>query len=123
MIRRPPRSTRTDTLFPYTSLFRSLPPAAIAAQPLQQLRQLGHAQERVVVDGWQRQRHHIEIGGGVLLQARHDHQRVAEQLVEPRPEFLGDGERLALLDLGDYLPEVGTLDLIDYLRLDGGRLG
>src|SRR3546814_15206132 len=29
MIRRPPRSTRTDTLFPYTTLFRSL---AIADQ-------------------------------------------------------------------------------------------
>src|SRR3546814_1226439 len=26
MIRRPPRSTRTDTLFPYTTLFRSLAP-------------------------------------------------------------------------------------------------
>src|SRR3546814_7595260 len=25
MIRRPPRSTRTDTLFPYTTLFRSNP--------------------------------------------------------------------------------------------------
>src|SRR3546814_5741234 len=28
MIRRPPRSTRTDTLFPYTTLFRSLGPRA-----------------------------------------------------------------------------------------------
>src|SRR3546814_10750563 len=28
MIRRPPRSTRTDTLFPYTTLFRSRFPAA-----------------------------------------------------------------------------------------------
>src|SRR3546814_15181569 len=27
MIRRPPRSTRTDTLFPYTTLFRSPQPA------------------------------------------------------------------------------------------------
>src|SRR3546814_17338731 len=27
MIRRPPRSTRTDTLFPYTTLFRSIDPA------------------------------------------------------------------------------------------------
>src|SRR3546814_12858363 len=27
MIRRPPRSTRTDTLFPYTTLFRSIAPA------------------------------------------------------------------------------------------------
>src|SRR3546814_5756324 len=25
MVRRPPRSTRTDTLFPYTTLFRSTP--------------------------------------------------------------------------------------------------
>src|SRR3546814_3130438 len=27
MIRRPPRSTRTDTLFPYTTLFRSMMPS------------------------------------------------------------------------------------------------
>src|SRR3546814_5494269 len=33
MIRRPPRSTRTDTLFPYTTLFRSqpVPTAAIGS--------------------------------------------------------------------------------------------
>src|SRR3546814_8832445 len=32
MIRRPPRSTRTDTRFPYPTLFRSrLPPAGISA--------------------------------------------------------------------------------------------
>src|SRR3546814_4338186 len=30
MIRRPPRSTRTDTLFPYTTLFRSKPSPEIA---------------------------------------------------------------------------------------------
>src|SRR3546814_20299208 len=30
MIRRPPRSTRTDTLFPYTTLFRSLVAAPLA---------------------------------------------------------------------------------------------
>src|SRR3546814_11603450 len=35
MIRRPPRSTRTDTLFPYTTLFRSL--------ALKLMRQLGPA--------------------------------------------------------------------------------
>src|SRR3546814_9174788 len=32
MIRRPPRSTRTDTLFPYTTLFRSLASAFPAAR-------------------------------------------------------------------------------------------
>src|SRR3546814_10745549 len=30
MIRRPPRSTRTDTLFPYTTLFRSASPTGRA---------------------------------------------------------------------------------------------
>src|SRR3546814_18020836 len=30
MIRRPPRSTRTDTLFPYTTLFRSSAPFGFA---------------------------------------------------------------------------------------------
>src|SRR3546814_15252347 len=41
MIRRPPRSTRTDTLFPYTTLFRAkaltgeqLPVALVAARRL-----------------------------------------------------------------------------------------
>src|SRR3546814_7716120 len=33
MIRRPPRSTRTDTLFPYTTLFRSLAVSAIGLEP------------------------------------------------------------------------------------------
>src|SRR3546814_2715877 len=31
MIRRPPRSTRTDTLFPYTTLFRSTPRRVVRA--------------------------------------------------------------------------------------------
>src|SRR3546814_2266774 len=33
MIRRPPRSTRTDTLFPYTTLFRSPHEWRLAASP------------------------------------------------------------------------------------------
>src|SRR3546814_4376457 len=32
MIRRPPRSTRTDTLFPYTTLFRSLSMSVLLAE-------------------------------------------------------------------------------------------
>src|SRR3546814_6035420 len=34
MIRRPPRSTRTDTLFPYTTLFRSFGKRVMAALQL-----------------------------------------------------------------------------------------
>src|SRR3546814_16528422 len=45
MIRRPPRSTRTDTLFPYTTLFRS-----------------GDAGEQRQDDGIERQRLHSAAG-------------------------------------------------------------
>src|SRR3546814_1361364 len=51
MIRRPPRSTRTDTLFPYTTLFRSAVESIIEAFP-------GHVQlgggirERAAVERW-----------------------------------------------------------------------
>src|SRR3546814_4086722 len=44
MIRRPPRSTRTDTLFPYTTLFRSLLEAPLRrtrhAAPVERVAQL-----------------------------------------------------------------------------------
>src|SRR3546814_18306517 len=34
MLRRPPRSTRTDTLFPYTTLFRSRPIRVDLSRPI-----------------------------------------------------------------------------------------
>src|SRR3546814_20578142 len=40
MIRRPPRSTRTDTLFPYTTLFRS---PGLGPAPREQIRDLAAA--------------------------------------------------------------------------------
>src|SRR3546814_15575448 len=53
MIRRPPRSTRTDTLFPYTTLFRSFLHEIAHRQPL------GH------------------VVGGVALAARVERRRAA----------------------------------------------
>src|SRR3546814_4558237 len=38
MIRRPPRSTRTDTLFPYTTLFRSRSSAMLGPRPSTRVR-------------------------------------------------------------------------------------
>src|SRR3546814_12436689 len=42
MIRRPPRSTRTDTLFPYTTLFRSDQGAKVQRVDDRLLQHLGH---------------------------------------------------------------------------------
>src|SRR3546814_2454693 len=44
MIRRPPRSTRTDTLFPYTTLFRSESPGRWAGRGLAALADTGARQ-------------------------------------------------------------------------------
>src|SRR3546814_12977555 len=48
MIRRPPRSTRTDTLFPYTTLFRSLHFNAVVGEVMVDLFiVLGRLQQRL----------------------------------------------------------------------------
>src|SRR3546814_7184442 len=49
MIRRPPRSTRTDTLFPYTTLFRSKEGPQFGGQP--QARVEGVQHRAVAGDG------------------------------------------------------------------------
>src|SRR3546814_4775961 len=48
MIRRPPRSTRTATLFPYTTLFRSLP-ARLGGMPHLQVRLTRPARGRLTL--------------------------------------------------------------------------
>src|SRR3546814_18192887 len=76
MIRRPPRSTRTDTLFPYTTLFRShanvraaLVAIARAVRRLRQVRnRLDAARARPDTRAWvvarrTRTKHLIELGG------------------------------------------------------------
>src|SRR3546814_13131498 len=72
MIRRPPRSTRTDTLFPYTTLFRSLnivldridaverdQPAALEIEDGEAAGRRIAAQDRLVVAG--RKAHGLEL--------------------------------------------------------------
>src|SRR3546814_7271790 len=79
MIRRPPRSTRTDTLFPYTTLFRS----RLQAQPRWRLhigaRSTGARRARS--GGGDRQRHRPRrAAADAGLEPRH-FRRVIEQLV------------------------------------------
>src|SRR3546814_2248962 len=60
MRRRPPRSTRTDTLFPYTTLFRSTPSPKSLILPLKFARERFSVHIRVHIGGgmnlWQRGR-------------------------------------------------------------------
>src|SRR3546814_15236672 len=69
MIRRPPRSTRTDTLFPYTTLFRSELPLADLVTPAR------HAARREADD-------------------RHDRDQPGERGDQPvRPHDMADQQR------------------------------
>src|SRR3546814_2738947 len=52
MIRRPPRSTRTNTLFPYTTLFRSAPvTAGVVAARLARASLLGLPPRKLAIAG------------------------------------------------------------------------
>src|SRR3546814_6457692 len=67
MIRRPPRSTRTDTLFPYTTLFRSSALGMTLARAnsfLEVVRSLGMLAGPVaggVLVGWRSEEHTSEL--------------------------------------------------------------
>src|SRR3546814_20885902 len=100
MIRRPPRSTRTDTLFPYTTLFRSRNPAP---------RCRGSSDERPAAEGKEGQEEARRGEGD--RQAENDlHEpaeaarRVAESKAEAgdeddnHPDHLGAGPFTALED-------------------------
>src|SRR3546814_4733079 len=71
MIRRPPRSTRTDTLFPYTTLFRSAAPVALRTSGFRSLRapyggRFGFAKD----DEWNK-----ALSGTLFLERRRTHVR------------------------------------------------
>src|SRR3546814_4038694 len=77
MIRRPPRATRTYTLFPYTTLFRSQEHLFFAFTILQRAKLVGHAPAR----------HHVpsELGGILDVDAR-----AGTDLVITEDDFFGD---------------------------------
>src|SRR3546814_9811103 len=91
MIRRPPRSTRTDTLFPYTTLFRSI--GAV----------IGIANVNIAIDGMLRcvqadvhhiigtvlpiQRARLPTGAAILVSVRIIEQRMKKRSEEHTSEL------------------------------------
>src|SRR3546814_8526551 len=76
MIRRPPRSTRTDTLFPYTTLFRSL--------ALEQERKRHEQVDSVAGDIEAETRRHLTTAG--LLEASPTLREIMEASDFPAPD-------------------------------------
>src|SRR3546814_4516891 len=85
MIRRPPRSTRTDTLFPYTTLFRSgvhdRAGEAVLRQDARGLQRAGNAR-RVVVGAGRVGGEVHHVGHARVDVAAHDHVRSEEHTSE-----------------------------------------
>src|SRR3546814_11573510 len=78
MIRRPPRSTRTDTLFPYTTLFRSaclLAGVAIAA-PL--VNAEGANAQQVAASSEQANPVSAETNGDIIVTARRRDEKIQD---------------------------------------------
>src|SRR3546814_13387278 len=102
MIRRPPRSTRTDTLFPYTTLFRSI--------DIAQRRDADRLAERL--------RRHAEFGGevharvdddfgarNVALDPRRAHFLELAHLVDDQARMFFERDRIIAAD--DHRDEIG----------------
>src|SRR3546814_7075606 len=66
MIRRPPRSTRTDTLFPYTTLFRSRDAIGAEHERRKQHRHGAHDRRHLSVEG---RRNGDRCGGAGVCEA------------------------------------------------------
>src|SRR3546814_17034677 len=112
MIRRPPRSTRTDTLFPYTTLFRS-------AEGFTDFRNIGDLtakDEKLAFGDVRLQKSGVlhKLSGNAYAGIKVD-----THLLEPRLEAIEVGARLAVRDLfggaifggGADMAEVGAFGI------------
>src|SRR3546814_17572453 len=71
MVRRPPRSTRTDTLFPYRTLFRSLMDAARPESALRDLEALAETLDDVGLRHTHIVEMHFAVAIGLVVLAEH----------------------------------------------------
>src|SRR3546814_7565143 len=111
MIRRPPRSTRTDTLFPYTTLFRSRAGRATADRAYRSAPRAASALPPVDAD-----ERAGRVGGG----GAREHQGRRDDFLRPSGAPERDGLRLAFPGfprLGDVGQEGAGADRVHpYLR-------
>src|SRR3546814_8107877 len=108
MIRRPPRSTRTDTLFPYTTLFRSQGQTAVLVavdgKPVGAIA-IADAVKTGTLDAL----HALHSAGLRVLMVSGDHRRTAEAL----------GRELGIDEVHAEVSPAGKADIVEQLRKAG----
>src|SRR3546814_10169463 len=92
MIRRPPRSTRTDTLFPYTTLFRSTGSPSSSERAWALRRAAAKSVPGSAQTGRRRVRRRQRAGSGSPLCPRSGI-RLVEYILDTEVEGVGDPER------------------------------
>src|SRR3546814_18745133 len=85
MIRRPPRSTRTDTLFPYTTLFRSQRLALIGEVIARQCDDEDDVVAHQVIDGWAWAQAAVSAACNLNSHAASKQMRIAQALRDRLP--------------------------------------
>src|SRR3546814_15396587 len=120
MIRRPPRSTRTDTLFPYTTLFRSISRSASVAESGQEYVDRGGDKCGPFDCGWRsaQSQQHLEVE----IAADHSDEMVAGRLCVARADLaarLGRSKHLrkrrareTRADIGEAPPQIRKAHLL-----------
>src|SRR3546814_20295493 len=115
MIRRPPRSTRTDTLFPYTTLFRSL---------------LNEEQDKAIevflkLAEFNRDTVETHLALGNLFRRRGEVDRAIRlhQHLLSRPGLSDEMKTVALLELGEDYMRAGLLGRAEELFVDLVAMG
>src|SRR3546814_12766259 len=110
MIRRPPRSTRSDTLFPYTTLFRSRLPRAEARRGA--AANIGRWKAVIVDDAV---RSGARRGGDQRSERDHIALRVAELKT---PDCIGLGPRVGFGLCIDLLGSAEAVEVVDVERAE-----
>src|SRR3546814_9257669 len=114
MKRPPPRSTRTDTLCPYTTLFRSRPQPHVVAHDLRHapLAEAVEDQQRVLVDTLHQ---HVAAVGVALDLA--EPAAPARRVVRAAAAVEPGGHRMAAAEVGDARSEEHTSELQSLMRI------
>src|SRR3546814_21055509 len=107
MLRQPPRSIRTDTLFPYTTLFRSSQELHLSQPPL--TRQIQYLEEVLGVSLLVRKRHGVEptAAGQALYTEAVNILNLVEQACATT-QLIGQGA-LGRLDVGVFGSAVAAI--------------
>src|SRR3546814_778345 len=117
MIRRPPRSTRTDTLFPYTTLFRSTSGEVLGDSNSNPFRTIEREDVGIKLEVTPQ----INAGGGITLQLRQEVSSVAGPVSADYNELIinkREVETRVLVDDGAIVVIGGLLDQAERSSVD-----